>query len=191
MNKNSQVSRRELMSLASCGLGGLALSGLPGSMSQAASSPLAPKAPHHSPKAKRVIFLFMHGGPSHVDTFDYKPKLTKDHGKELPFEAAMNISAVPKLMKSPWKFSRHGECGQWVSELLPNIAKHVDDMCIVRSMHSRGQSHGQAVCMLHTGTDNLVRPSVGAWISYGLGSDNADLPLMKVSIKVESTLIFV
>jgi uncharacterized protein (DUF1501 family) len=99
-----------------------------------------------------------------------------DNGKELPFKAADNISAIPKLLKSPWKFARHGECGNWVSELLPNIAKHIDDLCVIRSMHSRGQSHGQAVSMLHTGTDNLVMPSVGAWVSYGLGTENADLP---------------
>ena len=175
MNHRPAISRRDVLRLSALGLGGLTLRGLP-SLTAAAGDPLAPAPPHHAARAKRVIFLFMHGGPSHVDLFDFKPKLQQDDGKNLPFAPAMNISAVPKLLKSPWKFARHGECGQWVSELLPNIARHVDDLCFVRSMHSRGQSHGQAVCMLHTGTDNLVRPSVGAWVSYGLGAENRDLP---------------
>ncbi|WP_298868045.1 DUF1501 domain-containing protein [uncultured Gimesia sp.] len=176
MSHYQQMNRRELLKLAACGLGGVSLSGLHHSESQAASQPLAPKSPHHLPKAKRVIFLFMHGGPSQVDLFDPKPMLTKHDGKQLPFEPAKNIDAVPKLLKSPWKFSQHGECGQWVSELLPHLSQHVDEMCVVRSMHSNGQSHGQAVCMMHTGSDNLVRPSVGAWVSYGLGTDNPALP---------------
>lgn len=166
-------TRRDLLKLSALGLGGLTLGTLPTAFTQAG---LDPGKPHHPPKAKRVIFLFMHGGPSQVDTFDYKPKLQEMDGKELPFAPAKNIDANPKLLKSPWKFARHGECGNWVSELLPHTAKHIDDLCVIRSMHSRGQSHGQAVSMLHTGSDNLVRPSVGAWVSYGLGSDNPDLP---------------
>lgn len=169
-------TRRDALRTSAACLGGIALRGLPQSFARGATNPLAPKPTHYSPRAKRVIFLFMHGGPSHVDTFDYKPRLQKDDGKELPFKAADNISAIPKLLKSPWKFARHGRSGNWVSELLPNIAKHVDDLCIIRSMHSRGQSHGQAVSMLHTGSDNLVMPSVGAWVSYGLGTENQDLP---------------
>ncbi len=131
---------------------------------------------HHAPRAKRAIFLFMHGGPSHVDTFDYKPALQRADGQDLPFDAPPNIDAKPVLMKSPWKFAQHGQSGLWVSELLPHISRHVDDLCVIRSMHSRGQSHGQAVSMLHTGSDNLARPSVGAWISYGLGPANPNLP---------------
>ena len=173
---NQTFTRRDALRKSAAGLSGLALTGLPQSFAQAATNPLAPKPTHYAPRAKRVIFLFMHGGPSHVDTFDYKPRLQTDDGKELPFKAADNISAIPKLLKSPWKFARHGRSGNWVSELLPNIAKHVDDLCIIRSMHSRGQSHGQAVSMLHTGSDNLVMPSVGAWVSYGLGTENEDLP---------------
>jgi hypothetical protein len=164
------LSRRRLLQSAATGFGYLAFAGL---QAEAAATQ---GLPHHPPRAKRVIFLFMHGGPSQVDLFDPKPLLTRDDGKPLPFKAAPNISAKPTLMKSPWKFSRHGESGMWVSELMPNLAKQVDDICLIRSMHSRGQSHGQAVCMLHTGTDNFVRPSVGAWVSYGLGSENHDLP---------------
>ena len=156
--------------------GAVAVSSLSGQFAQAAAS-IVEQQPHHAPKAKRVIFLFMHGGPSQVDTFDYKPRLQADAGKPLPFKTAPNISDPNgKLMASPWKFRQRGESGIWVSDLLPNIAKHADDLCVLRAVHSRGQSHGQAVCMLHTGSDNFVRPSVGAWVSYGLGGDNPDLP---------------
>ncbi len=168
---DAALSRRRLLQSAATGFGYLAFAGLQG---EAAAETL--RAPHHAPRAKRVIFLFMHGGPSQVDLFDYKPQLTRDDGKTLPFKAADNISAKLTLMKSPWKFAQHGESGLWVSELMPQVAKQVDDLCVIRSMHSRGQSHGQAVCMLHTGTDNFVRPSVGAWLSYGLGSENDNLP---------------
>ena len=170
------LSRRSAFNLSAVGLGGLCLSGLPRSIARAAGTSLTPQPSHFAPRARRVIFLFMHGGPSHVDTFDYKPQLQRDDGKALPFDKAGNIDAVPTLLKSPWKFAQHGESGLWVSELLPNISRHVDDLCVIRSMHSRGQSHGQAVSMLHTGSDNLVRPSVGAWVSFGLGADNPDLP---------------
>ncbi len=169
----TSYTRRDLLKLSALGLGGLALQTMPASLVQAG---LNSRKAHHPAKAKRVIFLFMHGGPSQVDTFDFKPKLQQMDGQKLPFEPAKNIDATPKLLKSPWKFARHGECGNWVSELLPHTAKHIDDLCVIRSMHSRGQSHGQAVSMLHTGSDNLVRPSVGAWVSYGLGTDNPDLP---------------
>ncbi|MEM6365980.1 MAG: DUF1501 domain-containing protein, partial [Planctomycetota bacterium] len=127
-------------------------------------------------RAKRVIFLFMHGGPSHVDTFDYKPRLASDDGKPLPFDLPPNMGALPKLMKGPWKFSRRGQSGLWVSDLLPHMAQQADSLCVIRSMHTRGQSHGQAVGMVNTGSDNLVRPSVGAWVSYALGSGHPDLP---------------
>ncbi len=166
------LSRRQLLKSTAAGFGYLAFAGLQAGSSAVAAANL----PHHAPKAKRVIMLFMHGGPSHVDLFDYKPQLQKDDGKDLPFKAAPNIGAKLTLMKSPWKFARHGESGLWVSELLPHLSKHMDDLCVIRSLHSRGQSHGQAVCMLHTGTDNFVRPSVGAWVSYGLGTENDNLP---------------
>jgi len=176
MTRRSSITRRDALRFAAAGLGGITLGGLPFAPGHAATEVAGTGTPHHPPRAKRVIFLFMHGGPSQVDTFDYKPRLQADDGKELPFDAARNIDAVPKLMKSPWQFARHGQSGNWVSELLPNIARHIDDLCVIRSMYSRGQSHGQAVSMLHTGSDNLVRPSVGAWVSYGLGSKNPDLP---------------
>jgi hypothetical protein len=123
-----------------------------------------------------VIFLFMHGGPSQVDTFDYKPELQKRDGEKYAGQMLAQIDAKPVLMASPWKFARRGQSGLWVSDLLPQIAGVADELCVVRSMHSRGQSHGQAVSMVNTGSDNLVRPSVGSWISYGLGTENRDLP---------------
>jgi hypothetical protein len=134
------------------------------------------RTPDHVPRAKRVIFLFMHGGPSQVDLFDYKPQLQKSDGQTLPFEPAKNISAKPVVMASPWKFSQCGQSGLWFSELMPELSRHADKLCMIHSMHSRGQSHGQAVCMLHTGSDSLVRPSVGAWVAYGLGGENPNLP---------------
>ena len=169
----SRFSRREILKY-SAGAGALALSGLSGQTLEAAGN--AQQHPHLPGRAKRVIFLFMHGGPSQVDTFDYKPELQARDGQALPFDAAPNIDAKPVLMKSPWKFAQYGESGRWVSELLPYTARMADELCVVHSVHSRGQSHGQAVSMLHTGSDNLVRPSVGAWVSYGLGPINPNLP---------------
>lgn len=168
------ISRRHHLKQLFAGGVGLSMAGLTGRTLEASSE--VPSLAHHAPRVKRVIFLFMHGGPSQVDLFDYKPELQKRDGESLPFEAPANLDAKPVLMKSPWKFQQYGECGQWVSELLPHTARKVDDICVVKSMHSRGQSHGQAVSMLHTGSDNLVRPSVGAWVSYGLGKENSDLP---------------
>ncbi len=169
----SPISRRAALQSAACGFGSLALTGL--SQSQGGHSGF-----HHAPRAKRVIFLFMHGGPSQVDTFDYKPELQKQDGEKLPFAPAKNLdpsaTSQAKLLGSPWNFQQHGKSGLWVSELFPEVARHADDLCVIRSMQSKGQSHGQAVCMLHTGTDNFVRPSVGSWVSYGLGAENQDLP---------------
>ena len=185
MNSNERTTRRRLLRRSTAALAGLSLGGLPSSLTQGAETTQETTRPHHSPVAQRVIVLFMHGGPSQVDTFDYKPLLQKHDGRELPFQAASNIDAAPRLLKSPWRFRRYGESGNWVSELLPNMAKHIDDMCVIRSMHSRGQSHGQAVSMMHTGSDNLARPSVGAWVSFGRGSENPDLPAF-VSISPSS-----
>ena len=169
------VSRRRALQGFACGFGSLAFS----AMASGASKPRF--AGHHVARAKRVIFLFMHGGPSHVDTFDYKPELQKRDGERLPFAPAKNLDPTAtrqaKLMGSPWAFRQYGESGLWISDLFPEVARMCsDDLCVVRSMQSRGQSHGQAVCMLHTGVDNFVRPSVGAWVSYGLGTENSDLP---------------
>lgn len=126
---------------------------------------------------KRVIFLFMHGGPSQVDTFDYKPQLIKDHGKPLPFNKPRVFSSqTGNLLKSPWEFRQYGASGAWVSDLFPQVAKHVDDMCIINGMHGSNSRHGAALLELHTGSDTFVRPSMGSWITYGLGTENQSLP---------------
>lgn len=181
--------RRQFLSQSACGFGMLALADLLAGESargetpavdrgapNAGSSDLAPKPPHFPARAKRVIFLFMHGGPSQVDTFDYKPELQMRDGESYSGQMPSQIDAKPVLLASPWKFSQHGQSGLWVSDLLPHMAGVADELCVVRSVHSRGQSHGQAVGMVNTGSDNLVRPSVGAWVSYGLGTENSDLP---------------
>ena len=165
-------SRRQALQSMGAGFGALALAGVHAEARQ--------QFAHYQPRAKRVIFLFMHGGVSQVDTFDYKPELQQRDGQRLPFRPAKNLDPSAtrqvRLFGSPWRFKQHGQSGQWVSELFPNLARHADKLCVVKSMQSRGQSHGQAVCMLHTGSDNFIRPSVGAWVSYGLGTENANLP---------------
>lgn len=172
--KRTQVTRRQFGSVSSFTLGSLAVSAMAPTRSLFGAPTI--DGFHVKPRVKRVIFLFMHGGPSHVDTFDYKPLLKRDDGKPLPFALPPNIDAVPKLMNGPWKFKQRGESGMWVSDLLPHMAEQADSLTVIRSMHTKGQSHGQAVGMVNTGSDNLVRPSVGAWISYALGSGHPDLP---------------
>ena len=119
----------------------------------------------------------MKGGPSQIDTFDYKPKLNEDHGKPLPFDKPkVQFAKTGNLLASPWEFNRFGESGKYVSSLFPRVAKHVDDLCFIHSMHGTNPAHGAAVLKLHTGSDNFIRPSMGAWVSYGLGSENENLP---------------
>ena len=176
-----QSTRRALLKSSACGFGYLAMSGLLANHSSVLATEdanrLVPMLPHFRPKAKRVIFLFMWGGPSHVDLFDPKPQLIKEDGKALsPQSVGSNKSELGTLLASPFQFSQHGESGGWISELLPNLARHADKICVIRSMHTEGSAHGEALLRLHTGQANLVRPSVGAWVSYGLGSENENLP---------------
>jgi Protein of unknown function (DUF1501) len=164
---------------ASAGFGGLALAALCGETLHGAPapSPLAPRPPQFPATAKRVIFLFMHGGPSQVDTFDYKPLLERDHGKPLPFSKPRVFSSqTGNLLKSPWQFRQYGQSGIWVSDLFPHVARHVDDLCMINSMCGSNSRHGGALLELHTGSDTFVRPSLGSWITYGLGTENQDLP---------------
>jgi hypothetical protein len=162
-----------------CGFGWLAFSGLAGA---AGSRLVAARPPLFTPRAKRVIFLFMQGGPSQVDTFDYKPRLARDDGKMLAFDDARTLANTgqrgtdQRVLKSPWAFRQHGQSGRWVSELFPHMAKHVDDLCFIRSMQTEGVAHGPATLFLHTGSTSFIRPSMGAWVSYGLGTENANLP---------------
>ena len=185
---NKTLSRRDLLRVSGAGFGNIALAAMLGEQQLRAAAaaavapsngvgPLAVKAPHFAPKAKRVIFLFMHGGPSQVDTFDYKPLLQRDHGKPLPFARPKVVSgATFNLLKSPWEFKQHGQSGMWVSELFPEISKRVDDICFIKSMWGSNSRHGGALLELHTGSDTFVRPSMGSWITYGLGSENQSMP---------------
>jgi len=134
-----------------------------------AAVPLAPKPTHHPPLAKRVIFLCMRGGPSHVEMFDPKPKLTADHGKP-------GRNRAGKLLGSRWKFARHGKSGLEISELLPETAKQADRLCVLRGMTTDNENHPQALEQLHTGSFQFVRPSMGSWCVYGLGTPNRNLP---------------
>jgi hypothetical protein len=178
------LSRRAMLKNAAVGFGQLALAAMLAEESPAreapgsrAADPLAPKAPHHPPRAKRIIFLFMKGGPSQVDTFDYKPALQRDDGKPLPFpKPRVTFAPTGNLLGSPWKFQKHGESGIEVSELFPHVARCVDDLCILNSVHGTNSAHGGALLKLHTGSDNFVRPSMGAWVTYGLGTENQNLP---------------
>jgi hypothetical protein len=177
-------NRRSMLQQSGIGFGYLAAAALLGELSAPLCSAetaferaLSAKPAHFPSKAKRAIFLFMKGGPSHVDTFDYKPKLQQDDGKELPFDKPrVQFAKTGKLLGSPWKFARYGQSGSYVSELFPNVAKHVDDLCFIHSLHGTNAAHGGALLKLHTGSDAFVRPSLGAWLSYGLGTENSDLP---------------
>ena len=178
-------TRRQLLQDLAGGMGALALPSaplaalLPG-FRRMHDDPLAPRAPMFRPRAKRVIFLFMQGGPSHVDTFDYKPNLVKNDGKDIDFLGVrfgtFGKKSRRRLMRPLWKFNQYGECGRHVSELFPHQAGIVDELCFIHSMHTEGVAHGPATLFMHTGATNLVRPSIGSWISYGLGTDNPKLP---------------
>jgi len=167
-----------------CGFGSLALAGLLGA-DRAAAGPLDPRMPHFAPRAKRVIFLFMAGGVSHVDSFDYKPLLDRRDGEMLEFNDARNLArtgkgAKSRVMKSLWKFQQHGRTGKWCSALFPEMSRRVDDVCFLHGMNTEGVAHGPATLFLHTGSTNLIRPSVGAWTTYGLGAENENLPAFVV-----------
>ncbi len=160
------LSRRSLLQSASCGFGSLALSGICAQQARAADSdsakpgyPLAPKAPHFGAKAKRVIFMCMRGAPAHVDTFDYKPQTgNKEHPGSI------------------FKFNKAGESGLWISELLPELSKQADKLCVLNGMYANVPNHPQAFLQMHTGEFRFPRPSVGSWVLYGLGSENDNLP---------------
>lgn len=169
--------RRHFLQTTACGFGSLALA----AMAQGAPNPLAARHTHFPPKAKRVIFLFMAGGVSHVDSFDYKPRLIRDNGKMMEFEdqraiAKTGMGAAQRIMQPLWEFKQQGESGRWASSLFPHMSQKVDEMCFVHSMHTEGVAHGPATLFLHTGTTNFIRPSMGSWISFGLGTENENLP---------------
>ncbi len=189
------TNRRQFLSRFGLGLGGMALTEMLGSPLTAAPSASTAdqgilERTHYPAKAKRVIFLFMSGGPSQLDLFDYKPLLKERHGEQLPDSVrgqqrltgmSGNQSSIP-LVGSPFKFSQHGKSGAWLSELLPHTAGIADELCIVRSMFTEAINHGPGVTFMQTGTQIAGRPSIGAWLSYGLGQSNANLPSFVVLI---------
>ena len=175
------LTRRSLLQRAGGGFGYLALAALLAEersrAAQSAEGALAPKLPHFPARAKRVVFLFMKGGPSSIDTFDPKPLLDRDDGKAYPFQMPrVRFAKTSTMLKSPWKFRQYGQSGLPVSELFPNVAQCADELCVVRSLHGTNPAHGGALLKLHTGSDTQVRPSMGSWITYGLGTENQNLP---------------
>ncbi|MBC8353800.1 MAG: DUF1501 domain-containing protein [Planctomycetes bacterium] len=174
-------NRRQWLSNAGCGFGSLALSALAHlDASAATANPLAPKPPHFPPKARSVIFLYMHGGASHIDSFDYRPELERQHGKKLPDSVNTGRNKfnanLDTILKSPWRFQRHGKSGAWVSDLFPHVSEVADDLCFIKSMYGNNNAHTPATLELHTGSQSFMRPSIGAWVTYGLGSENKNLP---------------
>src|SRR5256714_10743749 len=180
-----KYSRRQWLARSGGAFGVLALADLLANESpppvvqdiERATQPYAVRPPHHPARAKRVIFLYMPGGPSHVDLFDPKPRLLQDNGKPLPFEKPkLERTRTGNLLASPWKFSQHGESGTAVSELLPRTASRIDDICVIRSMVADNINHTGAALQMCTGEQAFSRPSMGSWLVYGLGTENQNLP---------------
>jgi hypothetical protein len=193
-NNSSPLTRRELLRRAGCGFGLLGLAGLladeglldtarAAGLRSRALDPLAPQEPHFAPRATRVIWIFINGGPSHVDTWDYKPALTKWHGKSIrEFDPEFKNTtgffkdAVGNLMKSPFEFTPRGECGKPVSSIFPNLGQHVDKMAFIHSGYTESNNHSPALFAMNTGVARMGLPCVGSWLTYGLGSESRDLP---------------
>jgi len=180
-----QFHRRGLLKRAGCGAGMLGLATLlqDERAFAAAVDPLAPKPAHFAAKAKSVIWLFINGGPSQVDTWDYKPELEKRDGQELEnFDKFTGFfsGSVGGLMKSPFKFAQHGQSGKWVSEIFPEMSKHVDKMAFIHSGYAKSNNHSPALFMMNTGFTQMGYPCVGSWVTYGLGSESRDLPAFVV-----------
>jgi len=190
----SSLSRRELLARGGCGFGLLALADLLAGEARASTavnravSPYAPQTPHHPPRAKRIIFLYMPGGPSHVDLLDPKPRLARENGKPLPFEKPnLERTKTGNLLASPWKFAPRGAAGIEVSELLPGLASQIDNVCVIRSMLADNINHTGAALQMCTGEQAFSRPSMGSWLTYGLGTENQNLPSFVV---ISPTAVF-
>lgn len=174
-----------MLARAGTGFGLLPLAGLlqqesqaetPAAGSPLAANPLAPKPPHFPPRAERVVHLFMNGGPSHVDTFDYKPELQKRHGQPMPAGNLRTERLTGGLMQSPFKFKQRGEVGLWVSELFEKTSQHIDEIAVVNSMFAEAPNHEPSLMLMNCGEGRLPRPSFGSWVTYGLGAENQNLP---------------
>ena len=178
---NRWLSRREVLQKSSVGFGQVALASLLAQQQTARAdrqiNPLAPRPPQLAPRARSVIFCFMQGGPSHVDTFDYKPLLTRNNNKTIPLaNADGNHGRTGKILKPFWRFRKYGQSGIEVSDLFPHIGRCVDDICFINSMYTAGASHFPEQMRLHTGSERLIRPTLGSWVLYGLGTENENLP---------------
>lgn len=174
------LTRRQILSKAGLGFGSLALHSM---FQQSAFSdeidqanPLLPKAPHFAPRAKRVIHIFANGGPSHIDTFDNKPAILENAGKPIPGDTPRTERPTGALYPSPFKFDRYGQSGLEISELFSKTAQHADDLCVIRSMHANVPNHEPSLLLMNTGEARQVRPSMGSWLTYGLGTENQNLP---------------
>jgi Protein of unknown function (DUF1501) len=184
MNRIPRLSRREVLCRIGGGFGAVALSsvfaeaGLLSPPAAPATNPLAPKLPHFTARAKRLIFLFMNGGPSHVDTFDPKPALERYRGEPLPasFRPQRANNANRPVMASPFSFQRYGQSGIEVSELFPEVGSCIDDVCVLRSVHTDNPNHEPGLLMMNSGNMQPIRPSLGSWLTYALGSENQNLP---------------
>ena len=188
----SHFSRRHFVKQQAFGIGGVALSWLFNHDALRASPPkplldrptfdLKPRSPLHPPQARAMISMFMQGGPSHIDLFDPKPELNKRHLQnftgDIKYDNAAEAST--KLFGSPWKFTKHGQCGMELSELLPHLGRVADDICLIRSMHTGVNNHGQSINALNTGQIAAGRPALGSWLTYALGSESQDLPAFVV-----------
>src|SRR5258708_23492139 len=177
------LTRREFLTRCGMGMGAVSLGGLFGNAlapnccaNTSYVSPLAPKSPQFPGKAKRVIHLFMNGGPSHVDTFDPKPALERYAGKLLPTENLKTERKTGAAFPSPFKFKKYGQSGIEVSDLFPHVAENIDDIAVIRSLHADVPNHEPSLLLMNCGEARLIRPSMGSWVTYGLGSDNQNLP---------------
>lgn len=188
---NTSINRRQLLQQSGVGFGALALQSLlfrefapAATFAGTDTSSLAPRIPHFAPRANAVIFLFMYGGPSHVDLFDPKPVLSKMHGKPIPVwkddDAFMGNKTKNVAMGSPYRFSQHGESGIEIAETYPHLAAHADQLCVIRSMHAESNNHGPALFQMNSGFIQAGRPSMGSWVTYGLGSESDNLPAFVV-----------
>ena len=185
----SHQTRRAVLTKLSSSFSALALTAMLSDHTTAEDgpSPLAKRKPHFAPRAKHVIFLSMRGAPSHVDTFDYKPQLQRDSGKSGQYGGGVRGGT---LLGSPWRFRQQGTGGLWISSLFPHLSRHADELCLLRGMHCDQPNHAQATTQTHTGSFQFLRPSMGAWSLYGLGTENTDLPGFIVLGQAGSTINF-
>ena len=181
--RTNLLTRRDVLRRATLGFGSLALADLLARASVASGaaglSPLAARAPHFAPRAKRVIYIFLDGGLSQVDSYDYKPRLQADDGKPLPASIAkpkFSFAPTGQVLASPFNWKRYGRSGAWASDLFPNVNQFIDELCFVKSLYHDNEDHFTAKNMISTGSGRETRPAIGSWAAYGLGTENANLP---------------